>query len=221
MSNDIVIRVKTLRKALKLTQSEFGNRLSVGKDVIANIEGGRLQNLEQKEPLFRLMCKEFNVRYEWLINGEGEMFSESQEDFFDKLAEQYGLGVYARKILEFYGSLDNEQKNTLETFLYQAATIVLEDNIQKARTGVAEANANTQTPESALATNLAFDRAFSYRGIGNVADSEISAVDAALDKMIYRAAYSESHTEHEVIKDGNDTIDKLSKIPSVTSKDEF
>lgn len=47
------------------------------------------------------------------------------------------------------------------------------------------------------------------------------AVDNALDKMIYRAAYSESHTEHEVIKDGNDTIDKLSKIPSVTSKDEF
>ena len=47
------------------------------------------------------------------------------------------------------------------------------------------------------------------------------AVDTALDKMIYRAADSESHTEHEVIPDGKDTIDKLSKIPPVTDKKDF
>ncbi len=44
------------------------------------------------------------------------------------------------------------------------------------------------------------------------------AVDNALDKMIYRAADSESHTEHEVIKDDNNTIDKLSRIPPVTDQ---
>ena len=47
------------------------------------------------------------------------------------------------------------------------------------------------------------------------------AVDNALNKMIYRAANSESHTEHEVIKDEGNTIDKLNKIPPVTKKDEF
>lgn len=49
------------------------------------------------------------------------------------------------------------------------------------------------------------------------------AVDEALDKTmaIYRAANSEEHTEHEIIKDGKETIDKLSQIPSVTNKEDF
>ncbi|MCM1165638.1 MAG: helix-turn-helix domain-containing protein [Ruminococcus sp.] len=49
------------------------------------------------------------------------------------------------------------------------------------------------------------------------------AVDEALDKAmsIYRAAYSKEHTEHEIIKDGKETIDKLSQIPPVTDKEDF
>ncbi len=51
----------------------------------------------------------------------------------------------------------------------------------------------------------------------------VGAVDEALDKTIsiYRAANSEQHTEHEIIKDGKSTIDKLSKIPPVTNKEDF
>lgn len=49
------------------------------------------------------------------------------------------------------------------------------------------------------------------------------AVDEALDKTIsiYRAANSEEHTEHEIIKDGKSMIDKLSQIPPVTDKEDF
>lgn len=49
------------------------------------------------------------------------------------------------------------------------------------------------------------------------------AVDEALDKTmaIYRAADSEEHTEHEIIEDGKETIDKLSQIPTVTNKEDF
>lgn len=49
------------------------------------------------------------------------------------------------------------------------------------------------------------------------------AVDEALDKTmaIYRAADSQDHTEHEIIKDGKDIIDKLSKIPPVINKEDF
>lgn len=56
------------------------------------------------------------------------------------------------------------------------------------------------------------------------ADSEgAGAVDEALEKTIsiYRAADSEDHTEHEIIKDGKETIDKLSQIPPVTDKENF
>lgn len=49
------------------------------------------------------------------------------------------------------------------------------------------------------------------------------AVDEALDKTIaiYRAADSQEHTEHEIIKDGKETIDKLNQIPPVTNKEDF
>ena len=49
------------------------------------------------------------------------------------------------------------------------------------------------------------------------------AVDKAIDETmaIYRAADSQEHTEHEIIKDGKGTIDKLSQIPPVTDKEDF
>ncbi len=38
---------------------------------------------------------------------------------------------------------------------------------------------------------------------------------------IYRAARSQDNAEHEIIKDGKSTIDKLSQIPPVTDKEDF
>lgn len=174
MATNIEARVRELRKTLKLTQAEFGKRLSVSVDVITNIENGRLARPEQKEPLYKLMCKEFNVNYEWLTMGKGEMFNESQEDFFDKLAERYGLGVYARKVLDLYSSLDDAQKQTLENLIYQAAMCVLENNIAQAQLDILEAAASTKNPKLAGAVGAAFSKAFPYKGIGSQTDSEVA-----------------------------------------------
>lgn len=225
---EIYERIRLLRKEhLKLSQEKFGEILGVNRSNINNIEGNRLVKPEQKEPLYKLICKEFNVRYEWLMTGEGEMFNESQEDFFDKLAEQYGLGIFARKILEFYGSLEDEQKRTLEKFIYQAAMCVLEDNIAKAQAGIAEAAANANLPDMSSAAAIVFHEAFPYVGIGNITDKELAQMTGektgAVDKAmaIYRAARSQDNAEHEIIKDGKETIDKLSQIPPVTDKEDF
>lgn len=67
-------RIKELRKELGLNQEEFGERLGVSRSVIANIEYDRLKRPDQKESLYKLICKEFNVNEEWLRTGEGEMF---------------------------------------------------------------------------------------------------------------------------------------------------
>lgn len=40
-------------------------------------------------------------------------------------------------------------------------------------------------------------------------------------KAIYRAADSKDHTEHEIIEDGAGIIEKLSKFPPVTNKEDF
>ncbi len=69
-----------------------------------------------------------------------------------------------------------------------------------------------------------FIKAVAESIVESPADSESTGtVDEALDKTIaiYRAADSEEHTEHEIIKDGKSTIEKLSQIPPVTDKEDF
>lgn len=84
-------RIRILRKEhLKLSQSEFGSRLGVNRDVINNIENNRLARPDQKLSLIKLMCKEFNVNENWLLTGEGEPFlaktrSEEIADFINAI----------------------------------------------------------------------------------------------------------------------------------------
>lgn len=67
-------RIEILRKDLSMSRRVFGERLGVSESVIVNIEYDRLKRPEQKESLYKLICKEFNVNEEWLRTGEGEMF---------------------------------------------------------------------------------------------------------------------------------------------------
>lgn len=65
-------RIKSIRKALKLSQREFGEKLGVSRDVISNIEYNRVS---PKELLLRHICEMYNVNQHWLETGEGEMFN--------------------------------------------------------------------------------------------------------------------------------------------------
>ncbi len=69
-------RIKAVRKALDLSQREFGERLGVSRDVISNIEYGRVQ---PRELLLRHICELYNVNENWLRSGEGAMFDEAAQ----------------------------------------------------------------------------------------------------------------------------------------------
>jgi transcriptional regulator with XRE-family HTH domain len=73
-------RIKAVRKQLGLSQEEFGQRIGVSRDVIGNIEYDRLKRPEQKEPIYRLICKEYDINEEWLRTGEGEMKRQLSRD---------------------------------------------------------------------------------------------------------------------------------------------
>lgn len=64
-------RIKKLRKTLDLTQQEFADKIGVKQNTVAQYEIGR--NIPIDSVVF-LICKEFNVREEWLRTGEGDMF---------------------------------------------------------------------------------------------------------------------------------------------------
>lgn len=66
-------RLKELRKALALSQENFGAALGVTKTAICALESGR-RNITRQ--MVVAICREFNVSEEWLLTGSGEMFNE-------------------------------------------------------------------------------------------------------------------------------------------------
>ena len=71
-------RIKSVRKALGLNQTEFGNKLAVSQSTIAGYEVGcRLP----PDAILRLICVTYNVDYKWLRDGEGPQYL--QQDGLD------------------------------------------------------------------------------------------------------------------------------------------
>lgn len=75
-------RIRDLRKALNLTMEQFGNRIGVSKSTISNIENG---NRDATEHMIKSICREYGADYMWLTSGDGEMFVETDDDFFERI----------------------------------------------------------------------------------------------------------------------------------------
>ena len=101
-------RIREVREHFKLTQTEFGERLGVSRDVIGNIEYNRLKNPKQKEPIIKLICSTFGVNELWLRTGEGEMFQAMTED--EELSDYLG-DVMNDEPASFLRRLTLEMKN--------------------------------------------------------------------------------------------------------------
>ena len=78
-------RIRKLRKALDLTQEEFGKRIGVKRNTVATYEIGRNTPIDA---VVSNICREFHVREEWLRTGEGEMFRALSRD--QELANFFG-----------------------------------------------------------------------------------------------------------------------------------
>lgn len=75
-------RVKEVRKTLGLTLEKFGDRLGIKKAAVSKIEKGENSLTDAN---IKAICREFSVDYMWLATGEGEMFVETDDDFFERI----------------------------------------------------------------------------------------------------------------------------------------
>ena len=82
----MINRIKTIRETLNLSQREFGEKLGVSRDVISNIEHGRVQ---PKELFLNHICKLYNINETWLKTGIGTIFKTQEE--INKLDETLNL----------------------------------------------------------------------------------------------------------------------------------
>lgn len=75
-------RVKELRKALQLTQTELGDKIGITAGGLSKIESA---DREPSEPVLRAICREFGVNETWLRTGEGDMFNPSDTQVIDSV----------------------------------------------------------------------------------------------------------------------------------------
>ena len=98
-------RIKDVRNSLGLTLEKFGEKLGVTKTAISRIEKGERSLTEQ---MTKSICREFSVDYMWLTTGEGEMFVESDDDFFERIDR-------------IMAGENESRKNMIKTLLYASA----------------------------------------------------------------------------------------------------
>ena len=63
-------RIKALRKALSLNQTDFGSKIGVKQSAVAAYESGSRTPLDS---VIVSICREFGVNERWLRTGDGEM----------------------------------------------------------------------------------------------------------------------------------------------------
>lgn len=120
-------RIKKLRKALDLTQREFGERIGVKPNTIATYEIGRNEPIDA---VISLICREFNVSEAWLRTGEGEMFVETPNDALDALAQEYHLDRFGRAVVEKMLNLSEKQWALFQDFATGVLESLSEDAVE-------------------------------------------------------------------------------------------
>ena len=122
-------RIKDLRKNhLKLSQEAFGGRLGVSRSVINNIERNALARPDQKLSLVKLICKEFSVNEDWLLNGSEPMFIEPDTFSLDEFVKQRGATDLELQIVKLYFDLDADTRKMLVSHFRSGLAAAVNEN---------------------------------------------------------------------------------------------
>ena len=109
-------RVNQIRKTLDLTLEKFGEKLGVQKSSISKIEKDRVALSDQ---MAKSICREYNVNYDYLMYGEGEMFDDLPQTIVDELCAQYDLNDFDKALVEMYVSLPSGSRERIKEYMKQ------------------------------------------------------------------------------------------------------
>jgi len=107
-------RIYAVRKELKLTQKEFGERIGAAGNTVTNYEAGRREPMEST---LKAICREFGVSYDWLKYGSGEMFDAVPESLVDELSQEFNLDDLDRRIILGYLRLTEAERMTVKKYI--------------------------------------------------------------------------------------------------------
>lgn len=106
-------RIKAIRKASGLTQSEFAERIGASRDKMASYETGRVI---PSDTVLKLISREFSVSFAWLKTGEGPMDDPVVDDAVEtKLLNTYqSMPDRLRMLVDALVEMDPEWWKTLD-----------------------------------------------------------------------------------------------------------
>ena len=107
-------RLKEIRLSLGLSQDVFGARLGVTKTAISSLESGRRNITEQ---MIKSICREYDVNYDWLKYGEGEMFENLPDTIVDELVLDYELDDLDRELILGYLKLSQSDREVIKNYI--------------------------------------------------------------------------------------------------------
>jgi transcriptional regulator with XRE-family HTH domain len=106
-------RIRQVRQALNMTQTDFSKAIYVSNGYTAEIENG---HRAANDRIIRLICLTFGVNEQWLKTGNGEMFQASPIELkerilslFDKLHPKFQ--EYALTVIDQLIKLQNDRKD--------------------------------------------------------------------------------------------------------------
>ncbi|MBE5778695.1 MAG: helix-turn-helix transcriptional regulator [Clostridiales bacterium] len=114
----IAQRIKTLRRALNMTQTEFSKALGLTQGHMTSIENGK-RNITGRTVMS--ICRTYNVNEDWLCNGEGEMFAIAGKNSLKQLSKEYHLDSQEILLLSSYLEMAPKQRRIFTRFLSQIA----------------------------------------------------------------------------------------------------
>lgn len=107
-------RIKFIRNDLKLSQEAFGKTIGVSRDVVANLEQGRVK---VQDSMLRLICKTHLINYFWLTEGIGEPYINVPDIIMDDAIEKYKLDQEDKILIEEYVKLDPATREMFKSYL--------------------------------------------------------------------------------------------------------
>lgn len=99
-------RIREIRKALDLTQTDFGKRIGLKQAVIGQYENNT-RNVTDRA--IKDICREFRISFAYLMYGDGEMFSNNDaalKERVDRIMESEN--EFHKQLLESIIDLDDE-----------------------------------------------------------------------------------------------------------------
>ncbi len=103
-------RIREIRTDEGLSQTKFGEKIGVSRDVINNLELGRV---EVKDYIKKLICSEFRIDEDWLESGEGAKTIPltKDEEFLQIITQiQVSEDDFIKRLLRAYWNLEEPEK---------------------------------------------------------------------------------------------------------------